>query len=826
MRRRAWECKTLGLCLLAIVLSGCASAPRDVGAIAKTYQLPGRTDRETVLLPNRWRLSPAGNHLPLGDLPLNMALSPEGRYLAVNNNGFGEHFVAIVDTEADRIVSRLSVAKSWYGLCFSPDGATLYVTGADDNWIYVYDFSKGYASNERKIILAEQGEDLYPAGLAISPDGHRLYAVNNLADSVSVIDVVEGEVLESIPLEEGAYPYACVPSTDGKSLYVSLWGRSAVAVIDTEQAEVIGRIPTDDHPNAMVLSPDGKRLFVANANSNTVSVIDVLSRKRIETISTALYPDALEGSTPNAVALSQDGQTLLIANADNNNVAVVDCGRLGASVVRGFIPTGWYPTAVAFPADEKKIYVANGKGTTSYANPQGPSPLMPRTSSTQYIARILQGSLSVIAFPDDPQLDQYTARVYANSPYLKERQVTAKPDGPNPIPAKVGEPSPIKYCVYIIKENRTYDQVFGDMPEGNGDPQICIFPERVTPNHHALARQFVLLDNFYVESEVSADGHNWTMGAYATDYVEKTWPQLYSGRGRSYDYEGGKEIVYPSAGYLWDQCRRAGVPYRSYGEFIQNGETPAQPGTARVEALEGHFDPFFRSYDLGYRDMDRAKRFIEELRGFEQKGALPQFIVMRLPNDHTAGTRTGYPTPLAMVADNDLALGRVVEALSRSRFWNEMAIFVVEDDAQNGSDHVDAHRTVALVISPYTKRRIVDSTFYTTSSMLRTMELILGLEPMSQFDAAATPMYNAFTPEADVSPYVCLPANVDLDARNAETAWGAQRSMEMNLAREDAANDIEFNEIIWKAVRGADSEMPPPVRAAFVRPLLENEQEF
>ncbi|MCI0364055.1 MAG: hypothetical protein L0219_09260, partial [Phycisphaerales bacterium] len=367
-------------------------------------------------------------------------------------------------------------------------------------------------------------------------------------------------------------------------------------------------------------------------------------------------------------------------------------------------------------------------------------------------------------------------RAIACSPLRREAQARSdRRSADNPIPAKVGEPSPIRYCIYIIKENRTYDQVFGDIPAGNGDPSLCLFPAAVSPNHHALADEFVLLDNFYVEGEVSADGHEWSMGAYATDFVEKLWPLDYRDDEQDkigYVSEGGYRIATPKDGYIWDRAREAGVSYYSFGEFIKNAERVGDPGTAAVPALEGHFDPLFRSFDLDYRDVDRAARFIAKLEEFETQGDMPRLTILRLPNDHTSGTSRGKPTPTAMVADNDLALGQVVEAISGSKFWPQTAIFVVEDDAQNGSDHVDAHRTVALVVSPYTKRGYVDSSFYSTSSMLRTMELILGFEPMSQFDAAALPMYASFQGQANVGPYKHRPVYVDMDAKNPANAWG------------------------------------------------------
>ncbi len=387
------------------------------------------------------------------------------------------------------------------------------------------------------------------------------------------------------------------------------------------------------------------------------------------------------------------------------------------------------------------------------------------------------------------------------------------------MPRKAGDVSPIKYCIYIIKENRTYDQVLGDMKEGNGDPSLCLFPEAVTPNHHQLARDFVLLDNFYVESEVSADGHEWTMGAYATDFVEKSWPMSYGHNdSKKYPYpsEGKFPIASPSGGYLWDIAKAAGVSYRSYGEFTSDGKTERDPGTTRVHSLKGNFDPWYHTFDMNYPDQKRADRFISELNGFEKEGEMPRLQIVRLPNDHTSGASVGKPTPTAYLADNDLALGRVVEAVSKSKFWAQTAIFVVEDDAQNGPDHVDAHRTVAFAISPYIKRGSVDSTMYSTSSMLRTMELILGLRPMSQFDAAALPMFKSFQSRPDLRPYTAMAPQSDLNAKTQASAWGTKQSAKMNFAKEDAADDLLLNEVIWRNVRGHLSPMPAPKRAAFV----------
>jgi hypothetical protein len=448
----------------------------------------------------------------------------------------------------------------------------------------------------------------------------------------------------------------------------------------------------------------------------------------------------------------------------------------------------------------------------------------------QYIGLLMQGTLSAIDLPDAGQLAVWTVDSFKCSPLREGTAVVGEVPADSPVPGKPGGPSPIKHCVYIIKENRTYDQVFGDMREGNGDPGLCLFGEKVTPNHHRLARQFVLLDNFYVDGEVSADGHMWSTAAYATDFVEKVWPLNYRGSPKkkldTYPSEGEYEwIARPAGGYLWDRAAEAGVSYRSYGEWVDTAKNVGDPGRAMVKALEGHIDPQFRGWDLNYPDQKRADRFLAELARFEREGDMPRLIIMRLPNDHTSGTKVGKPTPIAQVADNDLALGRVVEGISKSKFWNDTAVFVVEDDAQDGPDHVDAHRSVALVVSPYTKRGFVDSTPYSTSGMLRTMELILGLKPMSQFDAAARPMYASFTAKPDRSGYRHVVPQVDLGETNKENSAGAKLSEGFDFTKEDRVDDRLFNEVIWHAVKGPGVPMPAPVRAAFVVPKVKQEKD-
>jgi DNA-binding beta-propeller fold protein YncE len=796
---------------------------------------PGKESRDVTLLPNGWRISPAGKHVTVGDLPLAMAESKDGRYLIVSSNGWSKPVLTVIDTKNLYVKSKLTLDHAWLGLAFSPSGRHLYSSGGGDNSVREYEFVAGTLRLARSFVLTRPDRESFVGGLSITPDGKRLFAVHVLGQRLSAIDLESGRVEKSVELPAEAY--TSIVSGDGKTLYVSLWGGARVLAFSTDTLDPQGEIPVGEHPNALLLARDGKRLFVACANTNAVWVVDLRTRAATEQIGVSLHPEAPPGSTPNALALSADGATLLVANADNNDVAVADVSTPGKSLVRGFIPVGWYPTAVQYAADGKSLYVLDGKGLASMANPRGPQPGV-SASEGQYSGAMLQGALSVIPIPDAKALAAYTQKVFGLTPYADAHRLAPK-GAPlrSPIPRKVGEPSPIKHVFYVIRENRTYDQILGDLEKGNGDASLCLFGDDVTPNAHALAREYVLLDNFYVDAEVSYDGHAFSTGAYASDFVEKVWPMNYGQRGGRYLSEGGGEmrnaygnVTAPLNGYIWDACVRKGVSVRSYGEFAGRGQDDEhQVGTGVVKAmvpgLEGRVHPSYPPYDLRIPDGRRADVWLEEFQRFERDGGLPQLSIIRLGNDHTAGTRTGYPTPRAMIAENDLALGRIVEAISKSRFWKESAIFVLEDDAQNGPDHVDAHRSVALVVSPYVRRGAIDSTLYTTSGMLRTIELILGLPPMSQYDAAATPMYAAFQNEAVPTPYTRREARVPLDEMNEASAWGADASAAMNLEEADMAPELPLNEILWKSVRGVDSPMPPPRRAAFVRPTPEAEEE-
>lgn len=822
--RSSLPCAVLSLAILIAASPAPTPGPR-----------PG-SDSAVTLLPNGWRIAPAGRHLAVGDLPLSVVQSPDGCCAVVTNNGYSKPSLTVVDLERLTVRQTVSLENAWLGLAWSPDGKRLYSSAGGGHAIDVFLWEKARLTPEGRISLGEKLETSFLAGLAITPDGRRLFVVNPLAQTLSSVDLAARRLEKTVALP--AEPYTCLLSPDGKVLYVTLWGGSKVLMVDPASLVVTGEISVGEHPNGMELSKDGSRLFVACANTNEVWTVDLESRRVLERISVALEPKAPPGSTPNSVALSPDGATLLVANADNNTVALVDVrGREGR--VKGFLPVGWYPTGARFTSDGKSILVIAGKGLTSQPNPRGPHPGVPGVEG-QYVGRLLTGALSMIPVPTEVELGRYTRRASELSPYRDaHRLAPPRPPAESPIPKKVGASSPIKYVFYVIRENRTYDQVLGDVREGNGDPTLCLFGEDVTPNAHALARQFVLFDNFYVDAEVSHDGHAFSTGAYATDVTEKIWPSLYAGRGGKYLSEGGGpqrnpygNVSAPPAGYIWDACARAGVAFRSYGEFSvptgQEGgsdEAGEPPYDASVPGLRGHVCPNYPPYDLSIPDNRRVDAWLEEFRRFEKDGGLPRFSIIRLGNDHTVGTRPGMPTPRAMVAENDFALGRVVEAISRSRFWKESAVFVLEDDAQNGPDHVDAHRSVALVASPYARRGAVDSTLYTTCGMLRTMELILGLEPMSQCDAAATPMFGAFRTKSDLRPYAHRKPKVSLDETNRSDAWGSKASVEMNLEEADRAPDLLLNEIVWRSVRGGDSPMPPPVRAVWVRPLEEDDED-
>lgn len=800
-------CCILGSLLLLSQLSGCLEAQTRLAVHHK------------IILPNGWGLSPAGSQVPVGDLPLNIAIAPDLKYAAVTNNGQGEQSVQLINIMDQKLLDTHIVGKSWLGLAFSDDGKSLYASGGNDNWILRF----GIRNDKLVCFDTLKFGSPWPvkisiAGIAVDDASGRIYAVTKENNSIYVADTRTRKILKQISL--GAEGYTCLLSPDKKYLYSSCWGCGKIVIVNTGTLEIEGSIAVGTHPNDMVVDREGRFLYVANANDNSVSVIDLSRRIVIETLNAALYPDAPEGSTTNSVALSEDEKTLFVANADNNCLAVFGVSNPGQSIGLGFIPTGWYPTCVRVAGN--MILVANGKGITSLPNPKGPNPVKRRNDvshaksdpetkdEVQYIASLLKGTLSFITAPVMDQIATFSREVYTNTPYNKEKEFQSHGMEGNPIPKRVGEVSPIRHVFYIIKENRTYDQVLGDMPKGNGDTSLVLFGKRYTPNQHALASEFVLLDNFYVDGEVSADGHNWSLGAYATDYLEKTWPTGYGNRGGNYDAEGTRDIANNKNGFLWDDCKKYGVSYRTYGEFADDYK-------ANIPVLEGHFCKYYTSWDQKVMDTTRFRQWKRDFDSLLAINQVPCLNTLRFINDHTEGLRVGRPTPFAAVADNDLAVGLFVDYLSKSPIWKESVVFIVEDDAQNGPDHVDAHRSTAYVAGGFVKKEFVDHTPYSTTSMLRTIELILGLPPMSQYDAAAEPMWRCFDTAANHPRFQALPPQTDLFEKNTALNEWQRKSEEFYFGREDRAPEQEFNEVIWFACHGTSKPCPAPVHAAFVR---------
>jgi len=796
-----------------LLIAGIIAAQQIPHAIPGGYELP-----------NGWRLTPLGRAIPTEDMVLNVSVAPDRKAVIALHSGFNPHGILVVDVSTEEAAQRIPLKSAWLGLAWHPNGKKVYVSGGNANGktptrapIYIFDYSNGRLSAQPSGTLEETVDtsQLYWSGLVHHRTKPFLFAANRGTgagpSNVVVFDTSNGKLIERIPVEVN--PYALVLSDNGQTLYVTNWGSDSVSVIDTATLRVTGRIAVGDNPNDMALSKDG-RLFVSCANDNTVAVIDTKTRQTIERISTALTPNSPEGSTPNALALDRENQMLFVANADNNDVAVVRVAERAKSEVLGFLPVGWYPSALALQGG--KLYVGNSKGMGSYSDIWGPhSPLPKGPEGAGSVKSLQKGSVEIVDVSQlKTNLRAWTKQVYDNTPYHDDQLVTAKaPTAPTVIPREVGVGSPIKHVLYIIKENRTYDQVLGDLGKGNGDPRLTIFGAKVTPNHHALANEFVLLDNLFCDGEVSVDGHSWSNSAYATDFNEKLWPVTYGGHSKA----GTSAAYVPGAGHLWDLAQKKGLTYRSYGEYATRASTgttmDASPG---VGGLLGHVAPKFKLPNM--RDTDNAAEFLREFEEFERNfddpnpaKRLPNFMVMSLPEDHTAGTTPGRFTPIAMVANNDYAVGMIVDRMTRSKYWPQTAIFIIEDDAQDGPDHVDARRTTGYLISPYIKRKNIDSTLYTTSSMLRTIELLLGLPPMSQYDAAANPMYNSFGDRADLTPFEHRKPMVDVMEKNTLRAYGARRSMKMDFKDVDEAPMAELNEILWKSIKGADSPVPAPV---------------
>ncbi|MHB1685873.1 MAG: alkaline phosphatase family protein [Ignavibacteriaceae bacterium] len=782
-------------------------------SFAQNETLPGKYETYT-LLHNGWKLTPAGRQVGIGPLPLNMVVTKNGRYAITSNSGMGENSLSVVDLKNAKEVQRVIVSNTWYGLVFNGNDSKLFVSGGNNNLIYIYNFYSGRLALKDSIIIGEKfpKENISVTGIDFVKRKNYLLAVSKESKSIYVCDVKSKKVIQTVKLNGECYDVKA--NHAGTFAYVSIWGKSSVAEINLNNFKVTNEIEVGDHPCQIIITKDDSRLFVADANNNSTSVIDLRLKKEVEKLNSSLTADAPFGSTPDALCFNGNESVLMVANANNNYIALFNISKKNKSKSIGFIPAGWYPTAVKFVLQSNEILIANGKGLSSLPNPEGPKPGIRESKVKQYIGILFNGAVSIIKFPGKKNLAAYSAQVYENTPYISKEKNWVGIQNVIPDKHNLIRSEKIKHVFYIIKENRTYDQVFGDLPEGNGDSALCFFPRNITPNQHNLAENFTLYDNFYDDAEVSASGHNWSTAAYATDYVDKLWPVNYGGRGQQYNFEGGSPIAAPSSGYIWNDVVNHHLSMRNFGEFTEakNGKY-----VARDADLNKYTSHIYPGWDLNISDVYRYEQWEKEFDEYAKGDSLPDFTLMRLPNDHTWGTKKGALTPQAYVALNDYAVGLIVQKISESKYWKNSIIFILEDDAQNGSDHVDAHRSTLLVISPYIKRHYVDHTMYSTSSVLKTMELILGLPPMTQYDLSATPILFSITDKPDFSSFSVIKPQIDVNEKNTADAYGAEKCEHLNFTREDAVPENEFNEILWKDIKGNNTPMPAPVHSAFVR---------
>ncbi|WP_235780763.1 bifunctional YncE family protein/alkaline phosphatase family protein [Sinomonas notoginsengisoli] len=789
-------------------------------AVAVAPLVAGPSKDGTATTPTGQRVTPWGIQTVLGDLPLNSALSPDGKRLLVTNNGQGTQSIQLIDTddhEVEQTLSYPSPESLYVGLAWSPDGTKAYASAAANAKIRTYTVDGGKLTEGAPLAFPTKTPDgkalnLYPAGLAVTPDGRRLVVADQLGNAVSVVDTATGEV-QTAPA--GSKPFAVALSPNGKTAYVTNQGASDVSVVDVSGAQpaVVRTFGVGLHPNKATISSDGSRLYVANGDEDSVSAVDTATGDA-KTISLSPYADAPVGTNPTGLALDEKGGRLFVANSGNNDVAVVD---IADHSVSGVIPSAWYPSSLAFRGGTLHVTNAKGLGAGPNDGPGHPDPTSTaKTAENQYSGSMIKGTLSSYEVPTGGQLQKATEQVKNNN-----RPATTGVGAV--VPSQAGGQTPIKHVIYVVKENRTYDQVLGNIGQGNGDPALNLFGDDSAPNIRALAKRFTTIDNFYADAEVSANGWNWVTQANSNPYAEQMWPANYSGRKAPYPSENSNPenaAQDPSNSYVWQRLDKAGVSFRNYGFFVNN---TANGAVSSDPVLNAKTDKDYRGYDLKCPDSSgtfaplatncgtpRVDQWVKDFGSQISSGTVPTVQFVRLPNDHTQGTKAGAPTPQAYVADNDYALGRLVDTVSHSPIWKDTAIFVTEDDAQNGPDHVDAHRTLALVISPYTQTGKVDSTFYSTASMVRTIGLLAGFRPLTQFDAYATPMSASFTANPRLEPYTALRPTYPMTALNGSNAPMAAQSSVQDLSGEDRIDERTFNEAIWKSVKGADLLMPEP----------------
>lgn len=865
----------------------------------------GRLAPNRYLTPSGQILTPAGRQVDLpGFRPQAVALSPDGRLLATSGKANALVIIdsasgeirqmvplstnqpqAVIEEEdevspevvADNANSqqKTNVPPSsgrWHlsltGMTFSPDGKRIYVSSVGGR-IRVY----GVTASHRVVSVtnwavpnanAPKQRHEIPAGLAVSADGRRLYVVGNLGNKLDELDAQTGNPLRSWPV--GVAPYEVVlvgnkayvsnlggrrpgandlkaPAGKGTSVRVDpvrhIPNEGSVTVIDLSAGRVKTEIMVELHPSAMAVSPNQRYVVVANTGSDTLSVIDVRTDQVVEKIWARQTPADLFGAQPNAVAFDRKGEKLYVCNGTQNAVAVIRFDPADKeSKMLGLIPVGWFPGAIAFDGVNNLLHVANIKGIGSTKN-------FKEGEKIQYSTKQYYGTVSIVPVPSDAELAALTQTALLNMryPQIKEAFLPPRPDQPpRPVPERTGEPSVFKHVLYVIKENRSYDQVLGDMPEGNGASNLCVFGERYTPNQHKIAREFVLLDNTYCAGIQSADGHQWTDSGIANEYVERQvttdFPRSYPG-GKVED--GIDALAWASSGFIWDHVIAHGKTFRNYGEWMISECGWSDPrrhsliswtnylndflkGTAElriasrpgIESLRKYSKLDTVGWNLKVPDIVRADRFIKELKQFEVTGGLPDLMLLFLPNDHTGGASERYPRPGSHVADNDLAFGRVVEAVSHSKFWPQTVIFCIEDDPQSGWDHVSGYRTTCFVVSPYTKRRQTISTHYNQLSLLRTIELILGVPPMNQLDASACPMTDCFQDTPDFTPFTSVTNRYPLDRMNPgprrianrQLRRDAELSNRLPLDEPDKCPEDVLNRILWRAMKGPDEPYP------------------
>ncbi|MFZ9854953.1 MAG: alkaline phosphatase family protein [Limisphaerales bacterium] len=883
---------SLGISLVSLL--GCQHNPQTTHRLEDSERV-GRQGTNRIVLPVNQVVTPFGRQVELPGLrPQGLALSPDGRLLITSGKSSE---LIVIDPVSGEIRQRVDLPSasqsepqpfvpssnilkpdkdallSFTGLVFSPDGRHIVLSNVKGSLKVFEVATDGTVRGSHSLALpaanAPRRKEEIPAGLAFSRDGQRLYVCGNLSNTLLELEFPTGKVLRTFPV--GVAPYDVV--LVGTEAYVSNWGgrrpesgdltgpagrgtevrvdpvrriasEGSVSILNlsaTAAQPLVAEIVTGLHASALSLSPNGRYLACANAGSDTVSVLDTRTHAVIETIWVKPKPSDLFGASPNALAFDRSGRHLYVANGTQNAIAVVDFDPADKeSRLEGLIPAGWFPGALLFDPVRQQLNVANIKGHAAQPKPAKEG----APGSKGFNSHMYSGSVSLIPIPKRRDLARLSETVWRNlrRERISQALLPARPDQPpRAIPERIGEPSPIQHVVYVIKENRTYDQVFGDVPGANGDPSLCIFGERITPNQHRMARDFVLLDNTYCAGILSADGHQWSTTAFSTDYMEKS----FAGFPRSYPDGMGEDendaLAYSPAGFIWDSALRHGISIRNYGEFMAPAVRwldPKRKGSPdflacyrgwkgpasevlfasypMIETIQGFSPTNYVGWEMSVPDQHRADFIIRELEEFTRKGEFPRLTIICLPNDHTSGTSRGTPTPAACMADNDLAFGRIVEALSHSPFWRQMAILGIEDDPQAGWDHVSGYRTTAYVVSPYAKRGAVVSTQYNTTSLLRTIGQILGMKPMNQFDASALPMWDAFTDTPDFTPFKALPTNIPLDQMNPDPKAltdpvlkaDAIASARMNFREVDRAPEDELNRILWRAMKGTREPYP------------------